>query len=302
MTNALLALELVRLDGDTQARTSINQTTVDEYAEVLMAGDKLPPVAVMFDGAAYWMVDGFHRLHAHRQAGLPEIECSVTTGTQREAMLRAAGANANHGLRRTVADKRKAVRMLLEDAEWGTWGDREIARACNVSHPFVGKVRAELNPPEPTGNVTSRPPRSDVLRRESNVVGGSTEHPAKAAAKAPGPVESGNVTTPPDLDTDPGDVLEDMRRDLDRAEAQAKELQGLLEADAAKAPMASLTKRLHHAERRQGELMEDAANAKKRAEFYERQLARCGKAVGVKDLDKVAPAVEAMARKVRVPA
>ena len=30
---------------------------------------------------------------------------------------------------------------LLSDDEWGKWSDREIARICNVSHPFVAGRR-----------------------------------------------------------------------------------------------------------------------------------------------------------------
>jgi hypothetical protein len=44
-------------------------------------------------------------------------------------------------LRRTNADKRKAVKTLLEDEEWSKWSDREIARQCEVSHPFVSKMK-----------------------------------------------------------------------------------------------------------------------------------------------------------------
>ncbi len=57
------------------------------------------------------------------------------------------GANADHGLRRTYADKRRAVEMLLQDEEWRTWSDRAIADQTKTTHPFVGKIRAELYPP-----------------------------------------------------------------------------------------------------------------------------------------------------------
>lgn len=67
------------------------------------------------------------------------------------------GANYDHGLRRTPADKRKAVTTLLSnpdvanDPQTGEpWSDREAARRCNVTHPFVAKIRASL-----TGNVSS---------------------------------------------------------------------------------------------------------------------------------------------------
>ena len=40
--------------------------------------------------------------------------------------------NADHGKRRSNADKRRAVEMMLKDSEWGKWSDREIAAKCAV--------------------------------------------------------------------------------------------------------------------------------------------------------------------------
>ena len=42
------------------------------------------------------------------------------------------------------ADKRKAVLTLLEDEEWSKWSDNEIAQKCEVSQPFVSKLRSSL--------------------------------------------------------------------------------------------------------------------------------------------------------------
>jgi hypothetical protein len=55
------------------------------------------------------------------------------------------GANSEHGLRRTNDDKRCAVSLLLHDAEWVEWSNREIARRCVVDHKTVAKLRAELS-------------------------------------------------------------------------------------------------------------------------------------------------------------
>src|SRR4051794_19209758 len=49
--------------------------------------------------------------------------------------------NGQHGHRRTNDDKRRAVTTLLNDPEWMTWGNREIARRCGVTHPFVESLR-----------------------------------------------------------------------------------------------------------------------------------------------------------------
>lgn len=54
------------------------------------------------------------------------------------------GANAHHGLRRTNADKRKAVETLLKDGEWAKWSNREIAKATDTHYNYVAKVRDEL--------------------------------------------------------------------------------------------------------------------------------------------------------------
>lgn len=156
-------------DGKTQARLKLNPATVAEYADLL--GTCLeegspwpfPPVKVIRQahmGAHFdYVWDGFHRTAAAHQAHWPHpIPALVRPGTQRDAVLAAVGANADHGLRRTNADKRRAVEMLLKDDEWRTWSDRAIAEQCKVTHPFVGAIRKELYPvpvgakTAPTGN------------------------------------------------------------------------------------------------------------------------------------------------------
>lgn len=144
MGTTQLDLSVIRLDGGTQTRAALSQQTVDEYAEAIAGGAVFPPVVVFFDGTTYVLADGFHRVAAAKVAGLVEFAADVRQGDARAARLHAAGANLEHGLRRSNADKRAAVMVLLTDAEWSTWSDREIARRCGVSQPFVGKVRAEL--------------------------------------------------------------------------------------------------------------------------------------------------------------
>jgi DNA modification methylase len=114
-----------------------------DYTEALKAGAKFPPIVVFHDGSDYWPADGFHRLNAHARAGLPKIAAEVRTGTRRDALLFAVGANAAHGKRRTNEDKRRAVLLLLADEEWGKWSDREIARRCAVDNSLVSKIIKE---------------------------------------------------------------------------------------------------------------------------------------------------------------
>lgn len=137
-----IALDALTVDPGLQTRAAMNDVTVAEYAEALLAGEVLPPVVVFRDGEGMWLADGFHRVAAARHAGLPDVDAIVHDGGRREALLHAVGANARHGLRRTNADKRRAVEMLLADNEWGARSDNWIAEKCGVSHPFVGSVRA----------------------------------------------------------------------------------------------------------------------------------------------------------------
>jgi len=141
-----ITLDAIRTDGGTQARGAIDAAWVDELAAVVADGaGALDPVVVFYDGAAYWLADGFHRVAAYAKAGRAIIRAEVNQGTRRDAVLYACGANAKHGLRRTNADKRRAVETLLRDEKWSLWSDNEIAKRCGVSHPFVGKVRAETS-------------------------------------------------------------------------------------------------------------------------------------------------------------
>ena len=140
----LIKLSEIVIDAGTQQRASINEDVVAEYAESIQCGNKFPCVTLFFDGVNYYLVDGFHRYHAHKISGIAEIEADVKQGTKREAILHSASVNNNHGIRLTNADKRKAVMMLLNDAEWSQWSDRSIANHCKVTHPFVAKLRAEV--------------------------------------------------------------------------------------------------------------------------------------------------------------
>jgi len=144
MKTKIIKLSDIAIDGGTQQRVKIDLDVVAEYAEAMQCGAKFPSITVFFDGAQYWLVDGFHRFHAHRTSGIDELSADIHEGTQRDARLFSAGVNGTHGIRLTNADKRNAVMMLLEDPEWTEWTNRDIAKHCKVTHTLVNKMRAEM--------------------------------------------------------------------------------------------------------------------------------------------------------------
>jgi hypothetical protein len=139
-----LPLADIKIDTACQARAAINATIIDEYAKIMKgrSDDTFPPVVVFHDGTDHWLSDGFHRHAAAEKAGLHSLKADIREGSRREAVLYAVGANVAHGLRRTNADKRRAVNILLEDEAWSTWSNRDISRRCGVDEGLVRKLRS----------------------------------------------------------------------------------------------------------------------------------------------------------------
>jgi hypothetical protein len=139
----LIDPKLLRLDGGTQLREGgVNKVIVEEYAEAMRSGAKFAPAHVFEDEEGLWPGDGHHRAAAAIIAK-KKLRAIVQPGGQRAAILFATGANGDHGLRRTNADKRRSVATLLGDEEWGSWSDRRIAEHAGVSNHLVASLRVE---------------------------------------------------------------------------------------------------------------------------------------------------------------
>lgn len=132
-------------DDEIQSRAEMDTDAIADYARDMRDGAAFEPIDVYHDGERYWLADGFHRLAAAQRASLDTIAANVHAGSSRDAKLHSLGANSAHGVRRTNADKRRAVIDMLTDDEWQGWSNRKIADICRVTHPFVAKVRRELS-------------------------------------------------------------------------------------------------------------------------------------------------------------
>jgi hypothetical protein len=151
-----LALKEIERSGGTQTREATNEDVIDDYAEKLRVGVDLGAPVVFFDGKTYWLADGFHRVAAHERIKAAKVACEVRPGDRRAALLYACGANAAHGLRRSNADKRRSVTLLLSDPEWTAWSDNAVAKHCGVGRDLVTSVRRELVSGGRIGHVTER--------------------------------------------------------------------------------------------------------------------------------------------------
>jgi hypothetical protein len=139
-----LELKKIRLDGGTQARSGLDNEHVQSLVLAYRQGDNVPKPVVFWDSKHFWLADGFHRVEARRTAEFDTIDCEVHNGTLRDAVLHAVGANARHGLKRSLEDRRQAVRLLLGDKEWREKVDSWVAEQANVSTDLVARVREDM--------------------------------------------------------------------------------------------------------------------------------------------------------------
>lgn len=154
-----LKLAEISRDPRIQPREQMQESVIREYAAD-MAGptpddpdkvpDVFPPVLVfheVYEGNdIYWLADGWHRVYAAERAGVDAVKAEIREGGLNAAMIAAAGANAKHGLRRTNADKRRSVNMLLNHPQVIAegWSDGSIARAAQVTREMVSSIRRAI--------------------------------------------------------------------------------------------------------------------------------------------------------------
>jgi len=126
----------------TQVRTKLHKDVIDMYQADIERGCVMPPLTVFAEkgSARYILADGFHRLLAHINAGLEEVEVEVHEGGMHEALEFALSANRTHGLRRTNADKINAVKLALKDPQFSKLAQGEIADLCGVSRETVNRT------------------------------------------------------------------------------------------------------------------------------------------------------------------
>lgn len=160
-----LALDRIREDGGTQPRVQKDAATIAEYQADMERGAAFQAIEVFYDGAAYWLVDGFHRVAAARQCGRTTFAARVHQGTQADAQWFSFGVNARHGLRRSPGDKQRVVRAALLHPHAAQQSNRAIARHCQVDEKTVRTVRSTL---EATADIPQSPTRTGADGRTIN--------------------------------------------------------------------------------------------------------------------------------------
>lgn len=136
----------IRIDGGTQPRKEINYDAVKNYAEAMREGDKFPPVTVFFDGAEYWLADGFHRYHAVKSNATSTIDVEVHQGSVDDAQEYSFGANNNkhRGLNMNTEDNKDIIRKMFYLPRYKDWTQSRIAKHVGVTEMFVSRVKSSM--------------------------------------------------------------------------------------------------------------------------------------------------------------
>lgn len=166
-----MALDKLDLDPDRQCRRGLVREVVEEYSERMAEGIVFPPIIGYGTEENAFVADGWHRVQAAKQIGLTEIAVDLRPGGVKDALVAALGANQVHGLRRTSADKRRAVELAIQ--HFAKRSNRAIAEMCGVSDMLVGTIRPK---PQVQESCTSKVEGQD-----------GKQYPVKVKSKAPVP-------------------------------------------------------------------------------------------------------------------
>jgi hypothetical protein len=143
----VLDLARVRTDSN-QGRIQPDPETVEVYAEAMRRGEEFPPGVAFFDGTDYHLADGRQRSQAAYLAGRTTFPYEVLPGGRDDALLYSIGQETDAGakapLRRSNADKRHAVAVMLRHEKWSKYSARKIADHVGVDPKTVASVREEL--------------------------------------------------------------------------------------------------------------------------------------------------------------
>lgn len=183
-----VAIENIEATAATQVRVRIDRGMVDEYTEAFQDGAAFPPLDCFREEGSERIIlaDGFHRHRAAINAGREEIGCIIYTGGLHDALVHALGSNAEHGFRRTNADKRHAVEMALKDPELSKLEKQEIAEICRVHRNTVRRILNDLIAQDSSNN-------DDATKVQDN--SGKVEEPSAEHVRESGEVTQQQVET-----------------------------------------------------------------------------------------------------------
>ncbi|UOF78408.1 parB-like nuclease domain [Caudoviricetes sp.] len=227
----------IRIDGGTQGRVVIDQNHVYHMVEMMKEGYEFDPIDTNFDGATYWLVDGFHRYHAYKLMGIKEVTIKYVPGTQEEAVIRSYGVNAKHGLPRSFDDKKKVVEEALANPLLKDKSNYEIAKICVVSQSFVAGVK------DPEKKKKQKEAKERHIKKKAEEITSQTSTPDTTSQTSS---EKATPVAPVDPNAGAAPDEDELKANELAVQADMETMYKLLESDDALATAHEEIKRLNH--------------------------------------------------------
>jgi len=118
-----LSIDDVSIHAPLYPREQVDEKTVDAYVEALEAGAEFPPIEVQH--GTHFVLDGAHRLEAHRRHGAQQI--AVVVVDPADPLEYAIAANMQHGRQMSRDDKKRSATLWV-DAHVGDADEIPVAK------------------------------------------------------------------------------------------------------------------------------------------------------------------------------
>lgn len=146
METKILKLSQIRFDEKLYPRTHTDYVTVARYIKALKSKSVFPPIAVAKLGWRYILVDGKHRLEAHKSVKETHIEAEILQGlTKEEIYKEAVKRNISHGRQFSTQEVTKII-LTLKDFELS---EKEISKIVLIPareiNPFIAKRMTRIS-------------------------------------------------------------------------------------------------------------------------------------------------------------
>ena len=207
-----MKIEISKLNMELQTRAKNNDEVIQEYAEQMKDGVSFPNVKVFREkkNATPYLVDGFHRTAAILHNGGDTIEADIIYGDRVAALTYALKANAEHGLRRTNADKRHALELAWRERKLlfieGNPTSRQLAAICGVSKSAANIFIQEMEASKMDRTDATTVTEDHLEERNANVLRNLKEGKDRFDVVIPERI------LPAFLSTQPKEMLRDIRR------------------------------------------------------------------------------------------
>lgn len=144
--------KLLRKDDKTQPRDKLDRKYIEDLVCDWGKGARFEPALAYYDGQYYWLIDGYHREAALEKLNEAKILIEIHRGTLEDARWHSYSVNQHKALKRSNADKRRAIIGALKHPYGAGRSNVQIAEHCGVDEGTVRTWRKKL---ENNGEIKS---------------------------------------------------------------------------------------------------------------------------------------------------